>query len=141
MVDEWLSSLPETDGIYRVIEHSMAGRDPGGRIPAIIELGTSRDPRAVQPLIDCCRDPDPAIRLHAIEGLQHLRSSRSVEVLVERLRDKRELYETRKRAVVALATIRSYRAVQELKNMVVDPNEHAAIRSLIGWELERVHIW
>ena len=141
IVDDWLSSLPETDGIYPVIEKTRADRDPKERIPAIIELGTSRDPRAVQPLIDCCRDQDPEIRLRAIAGLQNMRNGRSVEVLIERLRDKRELYETRKRAVVALATIRSYRAIQELKNTVVDPNENAAIRSLIGWELERVHIW
>jgi HEAT repeat protein len=141
IVDDWLSSLPKSDGIYRIIEKTTADRDLKERIPAIIELGNSRDPRAVQPLIDCCRDQDPAIRLRATEGLQNLRSGRSVEVLIERLRDKRELYETRKRAVVALATIRSYRAIQELKNTVVNPNENAAIRSLIGWELERVHIW
>jgi HEAT repeat protein len=141
IVDDWLSSLPKSDGIYRIIEKTRVDRDLKERIPAIIELGNSRDPRAVQPLIDCCRDQDPAIRLRATEGLQNLRSGRSVEVLIERLRDKRELYETRKRAVVALATIRSYRAIQELKNTVVNPNENAAIRSLIGWELERVHIW
>jgi HEAT repeat protein len=141
IVDEWLSSLPKTDGICRIIEKTKADRDPGERIPAIIELGNSRDPRAVQPLIDCCRDQDPEIRLRAIGGLQNLRSGRSVEVLIERLRDKRELYEIRKRAVVALATIRSHHAIQELKNTLVDSNEHGAIRSLIGWELERVHIW
>jgi HEAT repeat protein len=141
IVDEWLSSLPETDGIYHIIEKTRAGRDPRERIPSIIELGTSRDPRAVQPLIDCCRDQDPEIRLRAVGGLQNLRNGRSVDVLIERLRDTGELYETRKRAVVALATIRSYRAIQELKNTVVNPNENAAIRSLIGWELERVHIW
>jgi HEAT repeat protein len=141
MVDEWLSSLPKTDGIYRIIEKTMVDRDPKERISAINALGNSRDPRAVQSLIDCCRDRNPEIRLHAIEALQNLRSGRSVDVLIERLRDKRELYETRKRAAVALATIRSYRAIQELKNLVVDTTEDGALRSLIGWELERVEIW
>jgi HEAT repeat protein len=141
IVDDWLRSLPETDGIYPIIEKTRVDRDLKERIAAIIELGNSRDPRAVQPLINCCRDKDPEIRLRATEGLQNLRNDRSVEVLIERLRDKRELYETRKRAVVALATIRSYRAIQELKNTLVDSHENAAIRSLIGWELERVHIW
>lgn len=140
-MDEWLSSLPEPDGISRLIEKTAAAGDPKERIPAVIELAHSRDPRVVQPLIDCCRDQDPEIRLRAIEGLLNMRSGRSVDVLIERLRDKRELYETRKRAVVALATIRSHRAIQELKNTVVDPRENAALRSLIGWELERVHIW
>ncbi len=141
MVDEWLSSLPKTDGIYRTIEKTMVDRDPEERISAIIALGTSRDPRAVQTLVDCCRDRNPEIRLRAIEGLHSLRSGRSVDVLIERLRDKTELYENRKRAVIALANIRSYSAIQELKNRVVDSNEDGAIRSLIGWELERVHIW
>jgi HEAT repeat protein len=141
MVDEWLSSLPKTDGIYRIIEQTMTDRDIEERILAVIFLGNSKDPRAVQSLIDCCRDRNPEIRLHAIEGLQNLRSGRSVEVLIERLRDKRELFKIRKRTVVALATIRSYGAIQELKNRVVDSNEDGAIRSLIGWELERVHIW
>jgi HEAT repeat protein len=141
MADEWVSSLPKTDGIYRIIEKSMADRDPEERISAITDLGNSRDPRAVQSLIDCCRDRDPGIRLHAIEGLQSLRSGRSVEVLIERLRDKTELYETRKRAVMALAAIRSTGAIQELKNRVVDSNENGALRSLIVSELERVQIW
>jgi HEAT repeat protein len=141
MVDEWLSSLPKTDGIYRIIEKTMVDRDPEERISAIIALGNSRDPRAVQTLIDCCRDRNPEIRRRAIEGLQNLRSGRSVEVLIERLRDKRELHETRQRAAVALATIRSYNAIQELKNRVVDTNEDGALRSFIGWELDRVHIW
>lgn len=141
MVDGWRSSLSKTDGSYDVTEKTMMDRDPNERITAIIALGNSKDPRAVPLLIDCCHDRDPKIRLHAIEGLQNLRSGRSVEVLIERLRDKRELHEIRRRAVIALATIRSYGAIQELKNRLVDSNENAALRSLIGGELERVHIW
>ena len=141
MVDERLSSLPKTDGIYRTIEKIMVERDLKERISAIIALGSSRDPRAVRSLIDCCKDQDPEIRLRAIEGLQSLRSGRSVEVLIERLRDKRELHKTRQRAAVALATIRSYRAIQELKNLVVDTTEDGALRSFIGGELDRVQIW
>jgi HEAT repeat protein len=119
----------------------MVDRDLKERISAIIVLGNSRDPRAVRSLIDCCKDQDPEIRLRAIEGLQSLRSGRSVEVLIERLRDKRELHKTRQRAAVALATIRSYRAIQELKNLVVDTTEDGALRSFIGGELDRVQIW
>jgi hypothetical protein len=44
MVDEWLSSLPKTDGIYRIIEKTMVDRDPKERISAINALGNSRDP-------------------------------------------------------------------------------------------------
>ena len=141
MADEWDSSLPKTDGVYRLIEKTMNSRSPKVRIWAITSLGNSGDPRAVRSLIDCCQDQSPEIRLRAIEGLQSLKSGRSVDALIERLRDKKEMHETRKRAAVALATIRSYAAIQELKNRVVDTNEDGALRSFIGWELDRVHIW
>lgn len=141
MVDERVNSLPKQDGIYHIIEKKMDDRDLQERISAVIVLGNSWDPRAVKSLIDCCRDRNPEIRLRAIEGLQNLRSGRSVEVLIERLRDKRELYEIRKRSVIALATIRSYGAIQELKNRVVDPNEGGALRSFIASELDRVQLW
>ena len=140
-VDEWYSSLPKTDRIYRIIEKTMDDRSPKERIWAVMALGNSGDSRAVLSLIDCCKDQDPEIRLRAIEGLQSLRSGRSVEVLIERLRDKRELHKTRQRAAVALATIRSYRAIQELKNLVVDTTEDGALRSFIGGELDRIQIW
>ncbi|HSQ92880.1 MAG TPA: HEAT repeat domain-containing protein, partial [Methanoregula sp.] len=136
MAEDRPGSRPGTEGTFRLFEKTLVTQDPRDRIPALIALGTSRDPRVVQLLIDCCRDRNPAIRLHAIEGLQQMRSGRSVEVLLERFRDKRESYEIRKRAVVALAAIGSDRAIQELKNTIVDPNEHAALRSLIGGELE-----
>jgi HEAT repeat protein len=119
----------------------MVDGDLKERISAIIALGNSRDPRVVQSLIDCCRDLNPEIRLHAIEGLQSLRSGRSVEILIECLRDKRELHKSRQRAAVALAAIRSFRAIQELKNLVVDTTEDAALRSFIGGELDRVQVW
>jgi HEAT repeat protein len=141
MVDERVSSLPKTDRIYRIFEKTMVDRDQKERIAAIIALGNSNDPRAVQSLIDCCRDRNPEIRLRAIEGLQSLRSGRSVEVLIERLRDKSELHKTRQHAAVALATIRSYGAIQELKNLVVDTTENGALRSFIGRELDRVQVW
>jgi HEAT repeat protein len=141
MVDERVSSLLKPDGIYRIVEKTMVDRDLKERISAVIALGNSNDPRAVQSLVDCCRDRNPEIRLRAIEGLQSLRSGRSVEVLIERLRDKSELQKTRQHAAVALATIRSYGAIQELKNLVVDTTENGALRSFIGRELDRVQVW
>ncbi|MGB9175880.1 MAG: HEAT repeat domain-containing protein, partial [Methanoregula sp.] len=99
------------------------------------------DPRAVRSLIDCCQDQSPEIRLRAIEGLQSLRSGRSVEALTDRLRDKDELPETRQRAAAALATIRSFSAIRELRNLHADPAEDSTLRTFIGGELDRVHIW
>src|SRR5512137_1474067 len=120
MAYEWDSSLPKTDGVYRLIEKTMNSRSLKVRIWAITSLGNSGDPRAVRSLIDCCQDQSPEIRLRAIEGLQSLRSGRSVEALIERLRDKDELSETRQRAAAALATIKSFSAIRELRNRYED---------------------
>jgi HEAT repeat protein len=141
MVDELESSLPKTDGIHRLIEKTMKNRSPKERIWAVMALGNSGDPRAVRSLVDCCQDQDPEIRHRAIEGLQNLRSGRAVGVLIDRLRDKGELPETRQRAAAALATIRSYSAIQELKNRHMDTDEDGTLRSFIGGELDRVHLW
>jgi HEAT repeat protein len=141
MADEWDSSLPKTDGVYRLIEKTMNSRSPKVRIWAITSLGNSGDPRAVRSLIDCCQDQSPEIRLRAIEGLQSLRSGRSVEVLIERLRDKDELAETRQRAAAALATIKSFGAIRELRNRYEDPDEDGTLRTFICRELDRVHLW
>jgi HEAT repeat protein len=141
LVDEWYNSLPKTDRIYRIIEKTMGDRSPQERIWAVMALGNSGDPRAVQSLIDCCSDEAPEIRLRAIEGLQNLRSGRAVNVLIDRLRDKEEQPETRKRAAAALATIRSYGAVQELRNRYEDTDEDGALRSFISGELDRISLW
>jgi HEAT repeat protein len=141
MADEWDSSLPKTDGIYCLIEKTMESRSQKVRIWAITALGNSGDPRAVRSLIDCCQDQSPEIRLRAIEGLQNLRSGRAVSVLIDRLRDKEELPETRQRAAAALATIRSFGAIKELKNFHTDTDEDDALRTFIGGELDRVRQW
>jgi len=141
MVDEWDRSLSKTDGIYRLIEKTMDSRSQKVRIWAIIALGNSGDPRAVRSLIECCKDQSPEIRLRAIEGLQNLRSGRSVEVLIDRLRDKEEDPEIRKRAAAALAATRSFGSLLELRNRHADPDEDEALRTFIGRELDRVSVW
>jgi HEAT repeat protein len=72
--------------------------------------------------------------------LQNLRSGRAVSVLIDRLRDKDELPETRQHAASALAAIRSYRAIQELRSRYADTDEDSALRFFIGRELDQVHI-
>ena len=113
-------SLLTTDEIYDLIEKTMVGKSLKVRIRAITTLGNSEDPRAVRSLIECCKDRNPEIRCSAIIGLENMRSGRSVEVLIERIRDKAELPENRQRAAAALATIRSYSAIRELKSRYGD---------------------
>jgi len=141
MADEWVDSLPKTDGIYRLIEKTMNSSSKKVRIWAITALGNSGDPRAVRSLIDCCRDKNPEIRLCAVEGLQGLKSGRSVEALIDCLCNKDELSEIRQRAAATLASIRSFSAIRELRNRHEDPDEDASLRTFIGEELDRVRVW
>jgi HEAT repeat protein len=141
MADEQEGSLPGTEGIYRLIEKTTNSRIAKVRIWAITALGNSGDPRAVRSLVECCRDKNPEIRIHAIEGLKNLRSGRSVEVLADRVMDKDELPEIRQRAAATLATIRSFGAIRELRNRYTDSEEDEKIRTFIGGELDRLRFW
>ncbi len=138
--DEWYSSLPKTNGIYRLINGTMDDRDKKERIRAVIALGESDDPRAVRPLMDCCTDKEPLIRLHATEALFKLRSGRAVSVLVERLRDRNEQLATRERAAAALAAVRSYSAIEGLRELYADTDSDPALRAFVAEELHRIRI-
>ena len=140
MADTWFGPLQGADRTSRLIEKIRVERSPEERIQALVELGNSKDYGAVGLLTDCCRDLDPEIRRTAIVGLQNLRSGRGVDVLIDRLRDKGELPGIRRHAAAALAAIRSYHAIQELRIRYTDPDEDSALRFFIGGELDRVQI-
>ncbi len=138
--DEWHNSLPKTSGVYRLINGTMGDRSKSERIKSVIALGESGDPRAVHPLMDCCSDNDALIRRHATEALLKLRSGRAVRVLIERLKDKNEQLKTRERAAAALAAIRSYSAIQGLRELYSDTDQEPALRSYVAEELHRVRL-
>ena len=140
MADEWEEGLPKPDWIYRLIEKAENSSSLKNRIWAIAALGNSRDPRAVRSLIGCCRDRDPAIRRCAIDGLKCIGSGRSVEALASLLRDKGEPPDIRLSAAAALASIKSFGAIAELRNRYTDPDEEEGLRSYIGSELENVKL-
>jgi len=139
-VEEWQSGLPKTNGVYRLINGTMGDRSRNERINAVIALGESDDPRAVHPLMDCCGDTDSLIRMHATEALFKLRSGRAVRVLIERLKDRREQMKTREKAAAALAAIRSYSAIEGLRNLYSDTDEDPGLRSYVAEELHRVRL-
>jgi HEAT repeat protein len=138
--DEWYSSLPKTGGIYRLINGTMSDRSQNERIKAVIALGESDDPRAVRPLMDCCGDTDARIRRHATDALFKLRSGRAVRVLIDRLKDNREQLATRERAAAALAAVRSYSAIEGLRDLYSDEDEDPALRSYVAEELHRMRV-
>jgi len=139
-VEEWQSGLPKTNGVYRLINGTMGDRSRNERINAVIALGESDDPRAVHPLMDCCGDTDSLIRMHATEALFKLRSGRAVRVLIERLKDRREQMKTREKDAAALAAIRSYSAIEGLRNLYSDTDEDPGLRSYVAEELHRVRL-
>jgi HEAT repeat protein len=146
--DEWYSSLPKTGGIYRLINGTMSDRSQHERINAVIALGESDDPRAVRPLMDCCGDTDALIRRHATDALFKLRSGRAVRVLIDRLKDNREQLATRERAAAAtreraaaaLAAVRSYSAIEGLRDLYSDEDEDPVLRSYVAEELHRMRV-
>jgi HEAT repeat protein len=141
LADEWENGLPKPDWIYRLIEKAENSSSRKNRIWAIAALGSSRDPRAVRSLIGCCQDRDPDIRRCAIDGLKCIRSGRSVEALVSLIRDKGEQPDIRLSAAAALASIRSFGAMMELRNRSEDPEEDEGLRLFIRDELEKAKPW
>ena len=130
-------SLPRPSGISWLIDKTMNDHRAQERILAVIALGESGDPRAVRPLIDCCRDKNAELRWHAIVAIGMIRSGRGVEALIERLRDSHERGENRERAAMALAAIGNLSAIAGLKEALAGVAEDKAIRSAITGALGR----
>jgi HEAT repeat protein len=57
------------------------------------------------------------------------------------MKDKSEHAGTRHRAVSALAAIRTYSAIEGLRDRIFDVNEDPAIRSCVAEMLGRMRIW
>lgn len=135
---QWFSSLLRTGKIYRLIDTALEQGNREERISAIIKLGRSGDPRAVRPLVDCCGEKDAGIRRAAIDALGETGSGRAVDVLIERLDDPGEDHGVRISAASALASIRSDRALSELKVRGSDLNVNPVLRSAIADAVDRM---
>jgi HEAT repeat protein len=130
--DEWFSHFAGTSLIYGIMEDVMGGKGREDRIRGLKTLGERGDPRAVVALMSCCEDPDPGIRIHAIEALSRLKSGRSVPTLIEHLDNENELPEARQKAAMALAEIHSYSAVECLMEHVNNEEEDPSLREYIA---------
>ena len=134
---EWFNALPKTEYVYRLIDATNAGTERTERLLAVENLGKSDDPRAVKPLMELETDGDADIRMAATLGLGRLRSGRSVDVLISRLKDSNETPEIRKNAVIALASIRSIGAVHGLREFIADETGDMSLRSFARETMER----
>lgn len=135
---EWFNELPRHDGIYRTIEELTRGERLHARIKAAVVLGESGDPRAVGPLIECCRDQNAEMRRYATEALLKLGSGRAVSALITRLKDPEEEWITRTRAAEALASISTNQAIEALIERLKDTVESPAVRMYIAEVLKQV---
>jgi HEAT repeat protein len=128
----WRGRGLTTRELYRLIDETQDTKGKKERIGAVIEMGECGDPRVVTPLIECCRDSDAEVRRYATEALHKLRSGRAVHILLERLRDRSEQMTTRRRAAAALALIRTYSAIDGLKDLLADSGEDEVIRIYVS---------
>jgi len=138
---EWYSSFPRRGAVYDLAYTAMSGKTIADRLQAVVMLGKSDDPRAVRPLMDLLGDSDPAIRCAATTSLGQMKSGRSVEALLERLRDRSETAEIRYQAIVALATIRSTGALRGLREFTSELDEDLSLRTSAGKHLSEVGTW
>lgn len=83
------------------------------RNDAVKALGSLKDHRAIDPLIEALNDPEPVIRYWALEGLVKLRAETAVEAIGNLLQDKHKKVSTR--AAQALQEIDTSQAKQVLK--------------------------
>jgi len=139
--NEWYSSFPRRGAVYDLTYTAMSGKTREDRLQAVVMLGKSDDPRAVRPLMDLLGDTEPALRCAAATALGHLKSGRSVEALLERLRDRSEAVEIRNQAIMALATIRSTGALRGLKEFISEMDEDPSLRASASKHLSDVGTW
>jgi len=138
MPGAWYEAAPGKGIVYDLSSAALSAPDTVGRLRAVAGLGKTGDPRAVRPLMDLVSDSDPAIRRGAIAALAELKSGRPVEVLLERLRDRKEEAEIRHLAAETLAAIRSTGAVRGLREFSADPGEDEELRARVGGLLTHI---
>ena len=130
--------VPSSAGIYRLIDSLRNGVDETTRIAAISALAESRNPRAVMPLIICCRDNSTFVRMAAVEALSTLCNFRAEPALREIILDEDENIVIRQKAVMALAGLKSSSSREGLAGLSRDTRENPSVRALAAWILARM---
>ena len=132
------SLVPSSAGIFRLIDTLRNGVNEETRIAAISDLAESRNPRAVVPLIICCRDNSMYVRMAAVEALSEIRNFRAEPALREIILDKNEDVVIRQKAVIALAGLKGSSPREGLDGLSRDTRENPAVRALAAWLLTRM---
>ncbi|NTU99606.1 MAG: HEAT repeat domain-containing protein [Methanoregulaceae archaeon] len=130
--------MSSSAGIFRLIDTLRNGVSEATRIAAISALAESRNPRAVVPLIICCRDNSTSVRMAAVEALSEVRNFRAEPALREIILDKNEDVAIRQKAMIALAGLKGSSPREGLAGLSRDTREHPAVRALAAWMLARM---
>jgi len=71
----------DVDSLAKKLNH----KDPEVRRDAVVRLGQTRDPRALEPLILALQDEDSSVKIEAMTCLGRLKDPRAIEPLVKAL--------------------------------------------------------
>jgi HEAT repeat protein len=78
-----LASLGNPGSLEALIKMLARERDPQARAAAAHAIGTLKDRRGLQPLIDALQDDDERVRISAIKALAHLGDRTALPALME----------------------------------------------------------
>ncbi|HZR85048.1 MAG TPA: HEAT repeat domain-containing protein [Candidatus Binatia bacterium] len=92
----------------------LRGDDPVQRLEAVKSLATSQEKSAVQHLVEATADPDPRVKLKAIDALGTLRASDATPVLIQTLYLRDSEPWLKQRVLVALGKIGDNRAARPI---------------------------
>jgi HEAT repeat protein len=114
------------EGMVRALQNST---DPQVRQYAAYLLGQTKNPRAIQPLIEALADFDKSVREQATLALSSIGKA-AIEQLTAAMKEKK--WETRYRAAEALGKIADERVVQPLISALKDNRDHVRYMAAKG---------
>ena len=114
------------EGMVRALQNST---DPQVRQYAAYLLGQTKNPRAIQPLIEALADFDKSVREQATLALSSIGKA-AIEQLTAAMKEKK--WETRYRAAEALGKIADEKAVQPLIQALKDNRDHVRYMAAKG---------
>ena len=114
------------EGMVRALQNST---DPQVRQYAAYLLGQTKNPRAIQPLIEALADFDKSVREQATLALSSIGKA-AIEPLTAAMKEKK--WETRYRAAEALGKIADEKVVQPLISALKDNRDHVRYMAAKG---------
>ena len=135
MVDVTIPEKPhgaeelEKQGLSDLVKALHEHTDPQVRQYAAYLLGQTKNPRAIQPLIEALADFDKSVREQATLALSTIGKA-AIEPLAEAMKEPK--WETRYRAAEALGKIADEKAVQPLIQGLKDSRDHVRYMAAKG---------